>query len=104
MRACDAYTAERSRLLLAFGEKLRAERDRRNVSQETLAEIANVHRTHLGALELGQREPHLSMLLILADALEIPPRTLLEDLFVPRERKAPTHSKGGRLAPEEVQR
>jgi transcriptional regulator with XRE-family HTH domain len=104
MSARDAYTDEHSRLLLAFGEKLRAERDRRNVSQETLAEIANVHRTHLGALERGRREPHLSMLLILADALETTPQTLLEGLFVPRERKAPTHSKGGHLAREAVQR
>ncbi len=86
---------ERSRLLLAFGRKLRAERERRNVSLETLAEIANVHRTHVGALERGRREPHLSMLLILADALEIPPATLLAGLFVPRERKAPTHFKNG---------
>lgn len=91
----DAYTVERARLLSAFGAKLRAERDRRNVSQDTLADIANVHRTHLAALELGQRDPHLSMLLILADALEIPPETLLAGLFVPRERKAPTHFKNG---------
>jgi DNA-binding XRE family transcriptional regulator len=68
----DAYTAERVRLLRAFGTKLRAERDRLNVSQETLAEIATVHRTHLAALERGRREPHLSMLLVLADALEVP--------------------------------
>jgi transcriptional regulator with XRE-family HTH domain len=94
----DAYKAERARLLLTFGEKLRAERERRNVSQETLAEIANVHRTHLGALEAGQRDPRLSMLLILADALEVPPGALLGGLFVPRERKAPTHFKSG-LAP-----
>jgi transcriptional regulator with XRE-family HTH domain len=87
---------ERARLLLAFGEKLRAEREHRNVSQEALAKIADVHRTHLGALELGQREPHLAMLLILAHALEVSPGTLLEGLFVPRERKAPTHSKSGR--------
>jgi transcriptional regulator with XRE-family HTH domain len=92
----DPYTAERELLLLAFGEKLRAERERRNVSQETLAEIANVHRTHLGALERGQREPHMSMLLILADALKVPPGALLEGLSVPRERKAPTHFKSGR--------
>jgi transcriptional regulator with XRE-family HTH domain len=92
----DAYMAERARLLLAFGEKLRAERERRNVSQETLAEIANVHRTHFGALERGQREPHMSMLLILADALKVSPGALLEGLSVPRERKAPTHSKSGR--------
>jgi transcriptional regulator with XRE-family HTH domain len=102
MSESDAYTAERSRLLLAFGEKLRAERERRNVSQDTLAEIADIHRTHLGALELGQREPHLSMLLILADALETRPETLLEGLPVPRERKAPTHSKSRRLAAGEA--
>ncbi len=91
----DAYTAERARLLLAFGEKLRAERDRRNVSQETLAEIANIHRTHLGALELGRRDPRMSMLLILADALEVSSGALLDGLPVPGERKAPTHSKDG---------
>ncbi len=91
----DAYMAERARLLRTFGGKLRALRDRRNVSLETLAEIANVHRTNLGALELGKRDPHLSMLLILADALEVPPGALLDGLPVPTERKAPTHSKGG---------
>ena len=90
-----AYTAEHTRLLSTFGAKLRTERDRRNVSQDTLAGIANVHRTHLAALELGKRDPHLSMLLILADALAIPPEALLEGLLVPRERKAPTHSKNG---------
>ena len=37
----------------------------------------------------------MSMLLILADALEIQPGALLEGLPVPRERKAPTHSKNG---------
>jgi transcriptional regulator with XRE-family HTH domain len=95
----DAYTVERARLLSVFGAKLRAERDRRNVSQETLARIANVHRTHLAALERGQREPHISMLLILADALKVPPRVLFDGLFVPKESKAPTHFKDGRLAP-----
>ena len=89
----EPYAVERARLLLAFGEKLRAERERRNLSQEALAEIANIHRTQLGALELGRREPHLAMLLILADGLGISPIALLEGLFVPRARKAPTHSK-----------
>ncbi len=91
----SGYTAERARLLKAFGENLRGLRERRNVSLEAFADIANVHRTHFGALERGRREPHLSMLLILADALELPPGALLEGLPVPRERKAPTHSKNG---------
>jgi transcriptional regulator with XRE-family HTH domain len=94
--ADDAYKVERSRLLLAFGEKLRAERERRNLSQEALAEITHVHRTHIGALELGLRDPHLSMLLILAKGLGIRPGALLEGLFVPKERKAATNTKIGR--------
>lgn len=93
-----AYKDERARLLLLFGEKLRAERYRRNLSQEALAEIVNVHRTHLGALEQGLREPGLAMLLILAGGLGISPGALLEGLFIPMERKAPTHSKSGRIA------
>jgi transcriptional regulator with XRE-family HTH domain len=92
----DAYKVERARLLLAFGGKLRAERERRNLSQEALADIVNVHRTHLSALEQGLREPGLAMLLILAGGLGVSPETLLAGLFVPRERKAPTHSRGGR--------
>jgi transcriptional regulator with XRE-family HTH domain len=95
MAGNSAYNAEHARLLLTFGEKLRTVRDRRNVSLERMAEIANVHRTHIGALELGRRDPRMSMLLILADALEIRPGALLEGLPVPRERKAPTHSKNG---------
>jgi ribosome-binding protein aMBF1 (putative translation factor) len=90
-----AYAAERARLLEVFGKRLRAERERRNVSLEGLALLANVHRTHLGALERGKRDPRLTMLLILADALEVAPGALLEGLAVPTERKAPTHSKGG---------
>jgi transcriptional regulator with XRE-family HTH domain len=89
------YRAERARLLRAFGAKLRAARERRNLSQERLARIADVHRTHVSALELGQREPSLTTLLILADRLGLEPGALLEGLFVPRERKAPTHSKSG---------
>jgi transcriptional regulator with XRE-family HTH domain len=91
----DAYEVERARLLRAFGVRLRTVREYRNVSQETLAQVAEVHRTHLGALERGRREPHLSMLLILADALRAKPNVLLEGLPVPRERKPATHCKKG---------
>jgi transcriptional regulator with XRE-family HTH domain len=93
--AGGAYTAERARLLLAFAEKLRTEREHRDISQETLARIARVHRTHISALEQGQRDPQMSMLLVLADALEVEPGTLLEGLPAPKERKPATHAKRG---------
>jgi transcriptional regulator with XRE-family HTH domain len=95
MGSGDAYAAEHARLLRALGGKLRAERNRRDMSIEGLAEIANVHRTHLNAVELGLRDPRASMLLILADALKVQPDSLLEGLPVPRERKPATHCKRG---------
>ncbi len=91
----NAYTVERAHMLSTFGERLRTVREQRGLSQETLATRADVHRTHIGALEQGQRDPHLSMLLILADALIVPPGDLFDGLPVPRERKPATHAKSG---------
>lgn len=82
-----AYQAERSRFLLAFGRKLRAEREHRNLSQEALAHIASLHRNEIGVLERGQCEPGILTLLILADTLEVPPCALLYGLPVPTERR-----------------
>ncbi len=81
------YRAERSGLLLAFGRKLRAEREHRNLSQEALAHIASLHRNEIGVLERGQCEPHLLTLLILADTLRLPPCALFYGLPVPKERR-----------------
>ncbi len=91
----DAYAAERKHLLRAFGERLRAARERFGLSQEALARRSDVDRSHILALEQGKREPGLLMLLILADALAVPPWTLFDRLPVPRERRPATHSKGG---------
>jgi transcriptional regulator with XRE-family HTH domain len=96
----DAYTAERVLLLQAFGVRLRAARERRELSQEALARRANVHRTHVHALERGRREPGLTTLLILADALAVAPADLFGGLPVPQERKPATHSKAGRTEAE----
>ena len=99
-----AYTVERVRLLLVFGENLRALRKRRNLAQEWLAEVANVHRNEIGVLERGQCEPGLLTLLILADTLEVPLEGLTEGVPAPRERRPARHSKGGalRLAAQEA--
>ncbi len=93
----DAYMVERARLLSAFGENLRALRKRRNLAQEALAEVANLHRNEIGVLERGQSAPNLLTLLILADALEIPLERLTEGVPTPIERRPARHAKGGRL-------
>jgi transcriptional regulator with XRE-family HTH domain len=84
---CSAYTVERARVLYALGENVRGLRKRRGLAQEGLAEVASVHRNEIGILERGQCEPGLLVLLILADALEVEPRVLLNGVPVPQERR-----------------
>ncbi len=96
----DAYTAERTRLLEVFGKNLRTERKRRNLAQEGLAEVANLHRNEIGVLERGQCAPNLLTLLILADALEVPLEGLTEVVPTPRERRPVRHAK--RRWPQDV--
>ncbi len=67
----DAYVVERARLLKVFGENLRGRREQRELAQEGLAEVANVHRNEIGILERGQCKPGLLTLLILAETLEV---------------------------------
>jgi transcriptional regulator with XRE-family HTH domain len=91
----DAYEAERAELLGAFAEKLRALREPRFATQEELGYAAKLHRTHIGFLEQGRREPSLSTLLILAETLGVPVQELVDGLLVPRERR-PSRRRGRR--------
>jgi transcriptional regulator with XRE-family HTH domain len=92
----DAYEAERAKLLIAFGAKLRALREPKFATQEELGFAAKLHRTHIGFLEQGRREPSLSTLLILAKTLKVPVQTLVEDLPVPRKRQPARRKRGQR--------
>jgi transcriptional regulator with XRE-family HTH domain len=83
----DAYEAERQQLREQFGSTLRELRAANFSSQEAFAHAANLHRTHVGYLEQGRREPTLSTLLILADTLAVPIQRLTRDLPTPRERR-----------------
>lgn len=55
----------------AFGQVLRSIRDQRHVTQETLAELAELDTTYISLLERGLREPTLAILLRLGAALPI---------------------------------
>jgi transcriptional regulator with XRE-family HTH domain len=61
----------------AFGIVLRTARDAAGLSQEQLAEAANVDRTYPSLLERGLRQPTLCMLLRLASALNMEPGLLV---------------------------
>jgi transcriptional regulator with XRE-family HTH domain len=68
----------RSRECLAFGKTVRAYRLRARCSQEELADRAAIHRTYIGGIERGERNPTLLMIHRLANALGVRPSQLLE--------------------------
>ncbi len=61
----------------ALGEAIRRSREELALSQEELADAADMHITHLGGLERGVRNPSYATLLKLAKALRIEPGALV---------------------------
>jgi transcriptional regulator with XRE-family HTH domain len=54
-----------------FGQRLREIRKQKGYSQEGFADHAGVHRTYLGGLERGERNPTLTVMSKLARALGV---------------------------------
>jgi transcriptional regulator with XRE-family HTH domain len=59
-------------ILDKFGKKMRALRRERKLSQEDLADLANLHRTYIGAIERGERNVSLLNMKKIADAFKVP--------------------------------
>jgi len=72
-----AVVPDRRRVAAAFGAVLRAERERAGLSQEALADLANIHRTTPSLYERGLRQPTLLCLFTLAARLGTPPENLV---------------------------
>jgi transcriptional regulator with XRE-family HTH domain len=75
--------SDSSRALAAeFGQRVRELRLRLDppISQERLAEIAGVHRTYIGHLELGKGSPTLDTIVRVAAALGVDPAELVGGL------------------------
>ncbi|HWZ99603.1 MAG TPA: helix-turn-helix transcriptional regulator [Candidatus Dormibacteraeota bacterium] len=64
--------------LSAFGTRLRELREQRNLSQEKLAEMADLHRNYVGNLERGKSNVSLLTIVKLARSLNVKPIKLLE--------------------------
>jgi transcriptional regulator with XRE-family HTH domain len=95
MSSVEAYNAELSRFLSAFGQNVRKIRGgkRPPFSQERLSHATRLHRTEIGRLEQGAVEPRRTTLMILAEGLGVTVDDLLRGLTVPVERKPPPNGK-----------
>jgi len=60
-----------------FGKKIAVERKKKKITQEQLAELVDVHRTYIGFIEQGKRNPSVVNIKKIASALDIS----LGDLF-----------------------
>ncbi|MCC8495487.1 helix-turn-helix domain-containing protein [Xanthomonas hortorum] len=54
---------------IAFGKAVRAARIAREISQEELATLAGIERSHMGKIERGQHMPTLALILRVSIAL-----------------------------------
>lgn len=65
-------------ILTRFGANVRRYRIKRKISQEKLAETADLHRTYIGQIESGKRNVALKNIEKLAKALNVEIRELFK--------------------------
>lgn len=65
-------------IIQKFGETIRIYRVDLNLSQEKLAEKCGFHRTYIGQIERGERNPSLKNIEIFASAFNISLSTLMK--------------------------
>lgn len=68
---------QRSSAHAALGQAIRDLRNELSVSQEELAHRSGMHRTYLGGIERGERNPSYTNLLRIASALDVTGSDLL---------------------------
>ena len=61
-----------------FGLNVVYYRKKKRLSQTQLAELADIHRTYISAIELGKVGVSFDVLFRLSDALEVPTKLLFE--------------------------
>lgn len=64
-------------ILEKFGNKMQKTRQSMNVTQEELAAMLGMHRTYIGLIERGERNPTIRTLYKIAKALKVSASELL---------------------------
>lgn len=57
--------------MIAFGRRVREIRESKKISQEKLAEMANIDRSYMGNIERGEKNITLKKVYDICDALEV---------------------------------
>lgn len=65
---------------ILFGRRVRELRLARQLSQEKLAELADLHRNYVGGVERGERNVSLVNIVKLAHGLDVRPTKLIEPI------------------------
>lgn len=66
-------------LIGIFAKNIRSIRQKIGISQEELADRAQLHRTYIGSIERRERNVSLENIEKLANALNVKPSTLIDD-------------------------
>lgn len=75
----DPHNRKKTPERKAFGMKVRMRRFEIEMTQEQLAEKANLHPTYVGSVERGERNIALENIIALANALGCSPRDLMPE-------------------------
>lgn len=68
---------DKNKILIEFGNKVRELRLERKLSQEKLAELADLHRTYIGMIERGEKNITLVNIGKIAKALNVNKKELI---------------------------
>lgn len=77
------FDREVRRILVIIGDNLRAERNRRGLSQEELARLSGLGTTQIARMERGESDTGVSKYIQVAWAMEVSPSTLMYSLDTP---------------------
>ncbi len=71
---------KRDPILCSFGQSVAKHRRAKGLSQEALAEKADLNRTYLSDIERGVRNPGIKNVIVIAKALGITPSDLMKGI------------------------
>lgn len=75
----EFHNRKKTAVRKAFGLKIRMRRFEIELTQEELAELADLHPTYVGSVERGERNIALENIVALAKALKCSPKDLMPE-------------------------